>query len=447
MTRIKNPFWLYIVCAFSLISHAALAQAQHAQSDFDGDGLSDFTVIKILDDGTLSWRARTSADNSLSTLGTLGISGNHIVLGYWSNSRYAEMASVSKSGDGSVLWSVKGHGASDLNFSLGTSSSLVLSGADFNRSGYTDAAVAEKSGGRYLWKIKLDPLAPSGARTVRSFKFGLANSKLFYVNPDGKRDWLAYFTKQGGSLWLRLRNVGTAKGRTIKVRGAPSMAIRPVPVKKSDGSDALAFISKRSNSTRVIVRELNGKQIASHTFNATGDVIVGNFISAAGEQIAVMSGEGFLVFNPKLKSVSVVSATSGVAVDQVNINSFASEEAPPSATPTPVVGGACVSRVPTDGGGGFVWKPNSDTQFYAACVLPAEFTGQTSELKIYSGAGVYIKSLNFKGVGNGNRTAWQDTSMTGANYRDQYRSIVVRLITKNNSCYTWSLSDPSRRYD
>ena len=145
--------------------------------------------------------------------------------------------------------------------------------------------MARKGAARYAWSVKLDALSPTGAKTLSNFNFGLNNSKVFYLNPDGKRDWLAYYAKQGGGLVLRMRNVALRKGRTVPVRGALSTAIRPVPIKKADGSDALAFITKLSNSTRVILRELNGKKIASHTFSSTGDVVVGNVISAEGEQV------------------------------------------------------------------------------------------------------------------------------------------------------------------
>jgi len=421
------------------------------QSDFDGDGISDLALIQIQSNADLAWKARLSSTGEVLDLGTLGSNGDHIALGHWTTSTKAELGVLSKTNSGAVDWIVKDKDGQTHQFSFGEVIDLFVSGADLDNSGLTDAIYAYSIAGRYLWSVELDPLGPTSKTSPAAFTFARNTQYPFFMNAFGNGDWLAVIAPlSGGRGIVRLKNpINGARKRYVLSKALPVNS-RPLPLKLANGRDAFILVKKGSSRTNLRIYSVRGKLISQSNVAATGDIILGNFLSSAYEQIAVQSSNGFIVFDPITKVKTSIQTISGVAIDQININSFSSSVSPtpvPTKAGAPVAPGVCIDGDPTDGAGGFVWKPNSDTQHFAVAVLPERFTGFISGVQTTKTNGEVIKSLRSKGAGNGNRTSWIDDSLTGADYKKTYGSIIVKVNFDNTGCIKYLISNPATRVD
>jgi len=433
----------------ALFFFAAVSQAQLSiQNDFDGDGLSDLTLISIQSDGSLSWQALYSSGNTLTSLGNLGQNGDHIVLARWTSPSSPQIGVISVAGNGEdVIWSILSSGSQTREVTLGKKSGIFVSGADFDNSGLADAAVASKAPGGLSWEVVMDPFKTnSTAGESVKFKFGSAKRQFFFFNPFGQGDWLAFFRPlaNGRESMLHMRNPVTKQVMRVRTKRINENSLRPQPVAQSTGVDLIAIATRRKTSTLLKFMDAEGRGVGQRKFVETGNIVVGNLRSAAGEEIAVQGQFNFVVFNPAVGELSNLALQTGIPVDEINVNQFEGSVTP---NPTPPPSGVCTAQDPSDGADGFVWKPNSDTQHYAVTVMPPALTGKISEVQVLSSTKQYIKSLTYKGIGNGNRTSWQDYALTGADYKRTYGSIILKVILDNGGCLTYPISDPSQRVD
>ncbi|NLB65826.1 MAG: hypothetical protein GX803_05095 [Lentisphaerae bacterium] len=65
-------------------------------------------------------------------------------------------------------------------------------------------------------------------------------------------------------------------------------------------------------------------------------------------------------------------------------------------------------------GGGFLWKPVSDSTRKLAVLLPPQYTGKVGQVYISTSQGVLIEDGHYGGVGNGARTHWRYSKQGGA---------------------------------
>lgn len=433
---------LLFAAVFGVCTNEVLAQS--AQSDFDGDGLSDITLIDIQEDDDLRWLVRSSETQVLSPLTTFGRVGDHIALGRWISTTEPDVAVIRKPEDGDQgVWRLRlDNGIRSRTF--GDIDGLFMAGADFDGSGLADGAVVTVENGSLTWNIWQDILAEEpGSQNQISFGKGVQGA--FFLNPDGTRDWLAvsqYLSKRN-RLRLSIRDTQSSQVRRINLAVAERVG-RPVPIAASDGRDNVLLYRKAGGVYRVFVFALNGQRIFKGKLRGKGDLIVGNFTSDPGEEMAVQAGATFRILNPVTAARSELQLENAIPVDEVNVNSF-------SLDGEDVDLGNCTSADPTDGSNGFVWKPNSDTQYYAVVVLPSSLTGSVSSVETYSTAGERIKELTYKGCGNddagGPRCAYQDYSLTGSDYKNQYGSIVLKVNRTNGQCLSYFLSNPAQRID
>jgi hypothetical protein len=138
------------------------------------------------------------------------------------------------------------------------------------------------------------------------------------------------------------------------------------------------------------------------------------------------------------------SGTTSAEIDQVLAERIAAENAAnqPAATPTSNDGGgdtpAAAPATPTPtakpstavssgGGGGFLWKPVSDSNGNLVVILPSQYNGKVSSVSVNGERG------SFSGIANGNRTHWR-FSKPGAAYGSNAR--VVATTSGGNVSWT-----------
>lgn len=95
-----------------------------------------------------------------------------------------------------------------------------------------------------------------------------------------------------------------------------------------------------------------------------------------------------------------------------------------------------------DGGGGFLFKPISDSDGKLAILAPEKLTGLV-EKTILMADGKEIESGRYSGNGNGGREHFR-FSRPGGGYP---KELTVAMILKNGEEVTYKISDPSQRYD
>lgn len=412
-----------------------------ATTDADGDGVSDYALVDIKADGSLGWGAENGG-GARSELGSWGRIGDHLVPGAYSGPSRFELASVRPVGE-ELLWDVRTD-AGKRQFNFGTKNQTIVGGADFDGGGTADIGVVGIEQGRLKWNIVFNPVTAS-ARPLKTFTLGRRGDHIFYIR-SGRGDCAAALPKKGGKVPLSVRCF-SGRARALRLGRIPSSSLTPIPLlgRKGEALLALPTFSPSGLVVEVVDPFKGGRRVGKVRFPHAGTILVGDFSQGPGDELAVQTLEkdGFLV-TQSLRGTSLlhVRTSTGIAVDEYNVNSFI-----PDSDPTLPPPGECVVQSPRDGNEGFLWKPISDTRRFAVTLLPATYTGKVEGVDVLTKSGELIKSLPSKGVGNGNRTHWQDYEWTGPDYRRLHGEIQIRARLSNGSCLLYPLEDPSRRID
>lgn len=425
----------------------ALCAAAPRQTDFDSDGTSDFTLVDIGSSGDLSWRAALSTGEL--GLGTFGRSGDHLILSHWRDAAAPPELGVIQidSASQQIAWTIRLASGESVTALHGSASDTAVAGADFDGNGLSDGVSVGARGKSWVWKIVPNMLSgsPGAASEV---VFGGTIDEPFYFSLDGKRDWLAVLRRgRGRELVVRARNPQTGRQRRIPLGKRLGVTELPLPISSGNGPDLLALIDQSGVDTRILIKNARGRTVGRAILPGVGTAVAGDFApDLPGEEVGIQTSQGFAIYNPAVRQSRSVLTSSGIPVDEININSFAQAPGRPDPQPT-LAPGVCSQGDPTDGNEGFVWKPNSDTQFFAVVVLPSALTGRAVRVDTRSPDGSVINNLVGKGVGNGNRTAWQDFSLTGAQYRNTFGSIAVHVELSSGACIEYQIANPAVRVD
>ncbi|RIL11988.1 MAG: hypothetical protein DCC75_01280 [Proteobacteria bacterium] len=415
--------------------------------DLDNDGTDDIFGVSILIDQSeaLSWLARNSSSGQLSSLAVFGVNGDHLALAPWTDGVTPKLGKVSNN-SGSLVWSLEG---SDTTITFGESTDTIIAGADFDGSGIPDAARVSEENGNLVWTIYFDMFA-SG--TVSDpIQFGVPGDTPFFANIDGVRDWLGVTRVDDSSGHVLLKNPDSGEEHSFTVRRGFALSSRPVPVAKADGTDLIMFEKVLGKRKRLTFFNPNGQIAAKKTVRGTGIVVIGNFDpNQAGQEAAVQNTNSFRIVNPFGGPPTKLDLDLDIPVDDINVNKFGVSDDDDDTADDPQLG-SCSRLNPEDGNGGYIWKPNSDTTFYAVTVMPGALRGKIRKVETISSAGILIKKLAFTGCGNpdadGPRCNYKDFSLTGRNYKNQYGSIFVKVTFNTGACGTYFIDDPSKRVD
>lgn len=433
---------LKILAAILILFTPQYAFSQ-SQTDFNKDGISDITFVRIRADGGLTWRYRNSKTKKKKSFSTIGRNGDHIALAKWKRTLPSIPGIVALTAANEIQWTVESKGITE-SILLGKKGDLIVSGADLNANGAADAIVVSISNKTLIWEVRLDPF-DGGTSPARQISFGLDGDIPFFASLTGTGDQLGLLRQlPNGSQEFIFKDITTGVESAFTISDPVKDPMRPVPVKQSTGANIIAIPSQTESRTIFTLFHVNGKKIRKVSIAAKGDIIVGNYFSKdRGEELAVKSKSDFKIINPYTKTSGSILVTADIPVDEININSF-------GFWGSTSVG--CVASNPRDGWKrGFIWKPNSDTQFYGVAILPNRFTNTTQSVTATKIDGTTINAFFSKGCANpddeGPRCSWMATPFTGSKYRSDFGSIRLKVVQDNGNCETFALDDPSKRID
>ena len=159
-------------------------------------------------------------------------------------------------------------------------------------------------------------------------------------------------------------------------------------------------------------------------------------------QLQVLSAALLTVMTLCSCNLELGSGTSSAEIDQVLAERIAAENAAnqpapaasdnndgatPSPAPTTPVAKPTAPVVNTGGGGGFLWKPVSDSNGNLVVLLPSQYNGKVKSVSVNGEQG------SFSGIANGNRSHWR-FSKPGAAYGANAR--VVAATSGGNVSWT-----------
>ncbi len=411
-------------------------------NDFDGDGATDIYQIQEVANGNISWYLRGSDNQTVTNEGVFGKKNNQIFIADWAGQ--PSFTKVTKT-NSAIVWSAQrlSNGADLGSFSLGSPSSFLIAGGDFDGSLTPDAVAVRKVGSKFKWTIKYDPFS-DGSALVEELTFGDSSGQVSYLDLDGDGDWLVVASKNdsGATYSVRARNPTTDEIRVIQIGGE---AGRPQPLADPSGKDVMLFASISLSKTTIKFRDRNGEVfrapfIVNSPGSNDGQVIVGDYNpNDPGEEVGIKSGTSLVMYNPFSDTTTTITGIEYGPVDSFFVGSLSGDN--------------CSKLQLPDGLFGSLWKPNSDTQYFAVFVAASKYTGKTAGVAIYNAiTDRKIKNLNYKGKGNPDlngvdRENWQDYSMTGSMYKNQYGSIKLRMNLKNGTCISGIIANPSLRVD
>lgn len=447
-----------------LMASSFFVSSSHAlpPTDFTRDGISDLTQVRIENDGSLSWFVASPQSGGVVELGSFGKLGDHLAVAPWFTVGVPTIAFKRLTDEG-VRWVASSADVDKSRFILGTAEHELLSGGDFNGNGIGDAVAVRPDGNSLLWTVASDPFVNQGT-VLQEIKFGRSKDVPFFLRRDAATDVLAIFRARSNSFRVSFRSTANPKAQTIQLKGLRSGRYEPFPLQGKSGGDFIALVSRRRDGRRIFIYNARGERKRVIRTAETGTLVVGDFLTSPGEEVAIQKADGtsFEILSPWTGLSSTVTSAQGIPVDEINFNSFSSTSprgdkgdngdsgSGGGAPRCPVVStpGQCASAEARDGNEGFLWKPNSDTMFYAVMLLPNTYTGCTAKVETVTRSGVVINELSKKvGTPNGGREAFQDFKFTGKDYRNTYGQIIVRATMKNGSCLDYLIESPASRTD
>jgi len=296
-----------------------------SSGDISGNGIDELITVSIENDGSFSWSALEEYQESSSNLGTLGKIGDIPIPGKWNNPRKTSIGIIHQKRNGSLMWTVRDENGTMQSVSFGKTPTQIMTGADVDGSGFTDAIIvstpnpASARNSVLQWQVLLDPFAPSSALKHLQFSFSRRDSTFFFFNLDGSRDLLGAVSPE--DLNARLYDTLTETVATIPL---PKIALKTdkiYPIRAPNGVDNLIIIRK----LEYWIIDRTGNEIAQGKLRNQGTIVTGDYNSLlAGDEIGVRSGRtgAVPILNPELRGATTLFPTDGLLVDAIATDHF-----------------------------------------------------------------------------------------------------------------------------
>jgi hypothetical protein len=333
-------------CAFVLayaIIQVTGQQIAATPTDFDGDARSEFVTVEPSTDGALQFSSTTIQTGVTRSDGVLGVLGDHVALGSWSQVGAPQLAVISK-GTNSLTWTILSSDGETTSQAFGALGDTVLSGADTDGDGLLDALTTSASGRRRVWNRSQSLF--TSTRRDSQFAFGFSNETPLFVTQGARGLPATILTGLRGATTLRVYDPLTQRARRIRLPRAPTTT-RPHPLRLSANEDALLFVVPEGSGLRLVTQSISAPRSKplDFTMDSPGTIVIGDFIEGGGEEVGIHTETTLTVYSPLTSAVVSFTVPSGIAVDEININSFASSSPtppdtprPPTAQPTPISG-------------------------------------------------------------------------------------------------------------
>lgn len=314
----------------SLVLGASMALAAPPEMNFDADSLSE--VVSVGTDGAtedLQWSSVDSVGGyaSSTSRGTLGIMGDNLISGNWLSATAARIGVVTLDANTDIAsWKILDAMDLEQSVEFGTGDNLFISGADLNGNGLGDGVIVSLDGSV---QVKTDLFDVGVADAALSFPARIVRrGKGIFASPAGSGDYVGFVIERSArdpnkNFMLYLKDLAGTTVRSFSAGPAPRGIFEgAIPVALPTGGDGILYVSKNARRTFLLLRDLNGTKLFGRRIAGTGDVIVGDFLADAGEEIGVGTDLGLIVVNPTTGAELTITGNGAILVDHINIHSF-----------------------------------------------------------------------------------------------------------------------------
>ncbi|MCB9029726.1 MAG: hypothetical protein H6619_01630 [Deltaproteobacteria bacterium] len=427
---------------YAFVFNVCLVSSTYAVPlDFNGDGVSELFGIENQTDGSPNEKVFHIHDLSTSATDDSNEFGKRTTLEVpadYDGDGVTDLAIVQqKEGEGetALTWRIKlsSAGGSDVTeVDFGTVEDRVLSGCDRDGDGRADLTVIRK---KQIISQNYD--SESSTTDQIGFKPKYAACGDYDGDAESVGDELIAVRKlknskpkirviKAGSL-LQQRNAKKAQGvLAIDIDG--------------DGIKEVGYYRhKGSNNSQIIVYDANGNK-QKYLVSRIEEITVGAYDESStidGVFIKVNSNDSFRLhrnINSEAENINISDTEGLVAVNQLQkVGQTSSNES-----------GCDVDREAPDGGGGFLWKPVSDSNGKVVVLTPG---GEFHEnLRIVKDEQV-LETLDYVGNSDNSDSNGLRNHFRGDLPGGSYPNNITVITTLNGQNHCWLISDPGERVD
>lgn len=411
-----------------------------AAGDYDGDGLSDVSMVSVSRSSrTTDWKVLLSSGSTASY--HFGIPGDALTPGtYYSSGQLIPGIVFVRDARKPLEWYFKTSASASVKRRFGTPGMQPVPG-DYDGDGRTDMAVRDSSASTAYWTIAL-----SSGKTLSRIAFGSRAERAFAADVDGDGvDEMVTIRNLKGKLYFRWRKANSAKSTSVQWGMAGDIPLRPMDM-NGDGKPDL-----------IVVRAMSGNNVAFVRYDATSSAMVtvgksgtipmtGNFTGSNGfayydrgkGKLTIIHADGSESSEAFGSSTDALVRPDGSVVQPGEDERFGSSSSG---------GGSgdieCDSTFSGhDGSGGFTNNPvNSKNSIKV--ILPARFTGDVSSVKATKD-GQVLDTLNAKSPNEwGNRQRFYGDHVPSWYPKDLL--LVITRLSGKTECVT--IPDPAERLD
>lgn len=410
-------------------------------NDFDGDGRSDYAVVRKLN-GALNWYIADSLGQPLPPI-SWGLDGDTPLARDFDGDGRADFA-VLRNVSGTIQWFVlPSNGSDQLTFSFGLGQDQIYT-ADYDPDGKADL-VAVRSGptGDLYWFIRSSMTL--GTTQIPWGREGDTVAQGDY-DGDGAEDITVVRGINGMLFWF---------SRTLSGEQLPGVqwgfvgdTIVPGDF-TGDGRTDYGVVRNFSGQLSLLVRSATGEKLAPIPWGLEGDQVVpAHYLGGPQLQAAVWRPGDISSFFINYFPAPSTTFNWGVA-DDLLVTSHTPVIAPglaPAVTPgAPVSVGSdasCDDYISNnDGSGGYVHKPVSESNGNLVVLLNSRYNGAATQLELIAEDQV-IETTNYVGPTNGNRPTFRARKPGRS-----YPANLIERFTASGKRICIRIPEPGNRYD
>lgn len=426
------------------------SRIKRSLNDFDGDGKTDFTVIRKIDN-KLHWLSKMSSRIATRNF-QFGIVKDLSVPGDYNGDGKTDFAVV-RTKEGALTWLIQPNGnTAAYSFDFGLPGDIAFAGK-FDLDQKVDPTVVRQVSGEMLWYI----LSSLSAQNI-NFKWGKSGDKVVIgdFNGDGIGD-PTFIRRVGNSLfWFTKRLDG------LQLPGLQWGSVGDIPVPADydgDGSTDYAILRESNGIFSLYIRTSSGNVFSPIQWGLKGDAfLAGNYsgsltLEATAWRYNRIAGK-FIINRPSNPAYSVAFGRKGDTLIGLptprTTRKFISNTAPNQGT-TPAsndpINNSTLKSIcddfllSNDGSGGYEHRPASNLDGNLVIILNQKFTNTVVALALFSG-NTQLESLSFSGLLD-SRVVFR-ASKAGKAYP---KNLIERITTKDGRKHCIIIKDPALAYD
>ena len=414
-----------------------------ADGDYDGDGTSDFVVAAVdRRSDTTSFYVHTTAGTRIDY--RVSAAGDALVPGDFNGDGKTQPAVVKVRTIGDLEWHTFEADGTQTQAVFGINGDRPLVG-DFDCDGKDDRIVTREIGSTLHWFVSFS------TGTMADMAYGLKGDIPWVGDIDGNDcDEMVLLRRKNNAQYWIYKHYGVRSATEVQWGALHDAPMRPYDI-NGDGRDDFIVVRRIGSQDWAFVRYSTTE---NHSFmlGATGSIIVvGDFnADGYGDFVRYVRGRRstdmtqFLI-NPAAARPIVLrfGRTSHILVRPDGTVVQPTEGSTSSGSSS---GGCSVTKTFSDGGGGALWKPVSESTGRPVFLLPGAYYSRMKSINIVARNGSSVASAKKRPyLANGNRAHFDVTKTASA--LNAYKPLTVKLQLTDNSVECRTIAEPSRRYD